>query len=140
MECSCRCLQIAVCPIQSACKLPAINFTTVLYGAACLAVWSQDTFSVRWALFISSVLGDSFRWGNSHDSAQNQLEDARFGHTGLPQKFSSERLEEHVTVQTPRCILSASDSEVCCVGFLGAGLGSCNTVPPAGWLIVTEMY
>ena len=78
--------------------------------------------------------------GNSHDSVQNQLEDARFGHSGLLQKFSSERLEEHVTAQIPRPILSASDSEAHRVGFLGAGLGSCNMVPPARWLIVTEMY
>lgn len=57
--------------------------------------------------------------GDACGSAQNRREDAWFRHAGLLQKCSSYEAPEWLKRQIPGPVLSASDSEGCCVSVLG---------------------
>jgi hypothetical protein len=84
----------------------------------------------------------------SWHSTDNQREEAQFGRTGLPQKFSNYQvwdcLPGHITTQIPRPTLSACGStgmdqsaELLRWGrqeFLH------HTEPPIEWLKTTELY
>ena len=52
-KCSCKCFWISV-HLNLPCKLSYNKLFCWLYGAACLVFHSQGTFSVWWALFVSS--------------------------------------------------------------------------------------